>query len=151
MSRIVCSLAMAIALAGAASAQSVTQCLGNIVSVENIAEPWDISTKTFSNGATRLVLLDTVEPTVGAFHLMVLSPPYDELGNRQCRVISRDGVGTGFASLALEGMVSEYDPKTGLKFDLPAQRFVPESGNFASTRLTVTVNQATGAIEAELQ
>ncbi|MDG4951587.1 hypothetical protein NLM59_11715, partial [Weeksellaceae bacterium KMM 9724] len=65
-------------------------------SAGNIVEPWEDNTRTFSNGKTRLALLDTIEPAAGSFHVLVLSLPLNELGDRQCRTIGMGG-GIGFS------------------------------------------------------
>jgi hypothetical protein len=137
------------ALTGAASAQTVDACLDYRTSAAALVEPWELNTRLFANGAVRLAVMDTVEPAAGAFHLMILSPPYDELGSRSCTVVS-GGDGVGFAGLTLNGMAADYDPAVGLIFRLPARRYVPETGGFADAMLRVTLNQATGLVTARL-
>jgi hypothetical protein len=105
-------------------------------------------TARFANGAIRLAVLDVLEPAAGAFHLLVLSPPFDELGSRQCRVVSLDNA-LGFAGLLLGGTKASYDPATGLSVGMNAVRW---AGNdqYVNAMLTVTINQATGVISAVL-
>jgi hypothetical protein len=105
-------------------------------------------TARFANGAIRLAVLDVVEPAAGAFHLLVLSPPYDELGSRQCRVVSLEQ-SLGFAGLSLGGAQAGYDPATGLSVQMNAVRWAG-SDQYFNTILTVTINQATGVISAVL-
>lgn len=138
------------ALTGAASAQTVDGCTDYRSSLAAYAEPWDRNTRLFANGEVRLVVTDTLEPAVGAFHLVILSPPYDELGSRQC-VLVTGADGLGFAGLTLEGMEADYDPSVGLIFRLPASRYLPDTGGFADAVLTVTLNQATGLVTAGLE
>lgn len=131
-----------------ASAGEVHDCSGFEASSENIVEPWEENTRTFANGAVRIAVLDTAEPAAAAFHLLILSPPYDELGLRQCRVVSfRDGMGYG--SMSLEGLDAGYDPATGLTLELPISVYNPETALFDQGALFVTINQATGAVTAE--
>lgn len=137
------------ALAGGASAQSVDGCFDHRSSVAAYAEPWDQNTRLFANGAVRLVLTDTLEPAAAAFHLVILSPPYNELGDRQCVVVSM-GEGLGFAGLTLDGMTADYDPAVGLVFLLRAARYLPETGGFDDALLRVTLNQANGLVTALL-
>ncbi|MEC7962725.1 MAG: hypothetical protein VX201_05590 [Pseudomonadota bacterium] len=111
----------------------------------NLAEPWEESTRTFANGAVRLALLDTVEPAAGAFHLLVLSPPYNELGDRQCRVVTLGG-GAGFSGIDFANVAAAYDPSIGLIFNFEAQRFDSDYNDFLPITLEVTLNQATGQI-----
>jgi hypothetical protein len=143
------AVAFAAALPQAAEAQAVDLCGDYRSSVFALAEPWETSTRLFADGAVRLAVMDTVEPAAGAFHLIILSPPYDELGTRQCRILSGTD-GLGFAGLTLEGITADYDPATGLTFVLPARRWLPESDSYADAVLTVTLNQATGDITARL-
>lgn len=142
--------AAAIALALAvpaiqAAAQDVFDCDWQ-ASARNIPEPWEAHSRSFSNGQTRLALLDTIEPAAGAFWLLVLSPPYSELGDRQCRVVGHAGM--GFSGLDFARLKAGYDPARGLTFTLPGQIF--EDGGFAAVTVSVTLNQATGAITKEV-
>lgn len=129
-----------------ASAQTVEDCDWR-ASLHAMAEPWEESTRTFANGDVRLAVTDVIEPAAGAFHLIILSPPYDELGGRQCQVISASG-SIGFSGLTLDGMTSAYDPATGLTFMLQAGAYNPETGGTIPQALTVTLNQANGEITA---
>lgn len=136
-------------LAGPALAQPITvlECDWQS-SARNIVEPWESNTRTFSNGQTRLALLDTIEPAAGWAWLLVLSPPYGEVGDRQCRVIGVDGM--GFSGMGFEQLSASYDPATGLRFSLPAQRMGPE-GDFVWGTLGFVLNQATGDIRGTWQ
>ena len=141
--------ALALCLPGATGAQSIGACDDFRSSVFALAEPWEANTRLFANGAVRLAVTDTIEPALGAYHLVILSPPYDELGGRSCTVVS-DGGGLGIAWLTLEGMAADYDPATGLRFKLRAERWMPDSDSFVDATLTVTLNQASGAVTARL-
>lgn len=112
----------------------------------SIAEPWEDNTLTFANGAIRLAILDTVEPAAAAFHLLVLSPPYDELGLRQCRVVSMGGPWIGFGFLSFERHEAHYDAATGLTVVMDMGRYNPATGLNDALSLAVTINQATGEI-----
>lgn len=141
--------AMALGLTGAAVAQSIGICDDFRSSVFALAEPWEESSRLFANGAVRLAVTDTIEPAAGAFHLVILSPPYDEVGGRSCSVVSgADGI--GLAGLTLDGLAAEYDPAMGLRFRLRATRWMPQTGDYADAVLTVTLNQASGAVTARL-
>ena len=137
------------ALATPAAAQSVEDCDWR-ASAQALIEPWEENTRTFANGNVRLAVTDTIEPAAGAFHLMILSPPFDALGGRQCRVVSANG-SIGFAGLTLDGMTSAYDPATGLTFTFEAGAYDPDTGGTLPRALTVMLNQATGVITAHLQ
>jgi hypothetical protein len=121
-------------------------------SIQSLVEPWDApeNTRTFANGDVRLAVTDVIEPAAGAFHLVILSPPFDELGGRQCQIVSANG-SVGFTGLTLDGMTSAYDPATGLTFTIEAGAYDPNTGGTLPRTLTVTLNQATGAITANVQ
>jgi len=115
-----------------------------------IYEPWEEFSRTYANGDVRLALLDTIEPAAGSFHLLVLSPPYDELGGRQCKTIGLSG-GLGFSGIGFEELQAEYDPEVGLIFGAQVQYFDGEMADFLSGDLIFTLNQGTGQIEAFLE
>ncbi len=135
--------------AGMATAQEVHECDWR-ASARNLVEPWGDNMRTFANGHVRLALLDTVEPTAGALHLLVISPPYGVLGEPQCRVISWRG-SIGFAGLNFAALEASYDPASGLTFTLPGLIYLPEQGFANSARLSFTLNQASGEIFIELE
>ncbi len=115
---------------------------------DGIVEPWEAHTATFANGAVRLALLDTVEPAAGAFHILILSPPYDEVGARQCATLGlSDGI--GFAGADFSSLEAQYDAKVGLVFQMNITRF--EGVDFVPAILMFTLNQATGHIDARVQ
>ncbi len=128
-------------------APQISEC-GWQASAQAIAEPWEDNSRTFSNGKTRLALLDTVEPAAGWAWLLILSPPYSELGDRQCRTIGING--SGFAGLQFEALRSSYDSATGLTFTLPAALYDSSTGGPIWQMLSVTLNQSSGAIGATL-
>lgn len=134
-----------------ALAQSVEECDWR-ASVQSLVEPWDAleNTRTFAIGDVRLAVTDVIEPAAGAFHLVILSPPFDELGGRQCQIVSANNT-IGFTGLTLDGMTSAYDPAIGLTFTIEAGAYDPNTGGTLPRTLTVTLNQATGAITANLQ
>ncbi len=81
---------------------------------------------------------------------MVLSPPVDELGGRQCRVIGLES-GFGFAGLNFPDLEAGYDPSVGLVFSVPVSIFDRGKGQILPRVLDFTVNQATGHIGANLK
>lgn len=127
-----------------ATAQSVSDCDWQ-ASAAALVEPWEDHTTTFANGDVRLAMLDTIEPAVGAFHLLILSPPYDELGIRQCKTVGLSD-NTGFSGIMWEALASGYDPEIGLIFEVPVSKYDPETGGFPTSLLSVSLNQATGKI-----
>lgn len=129
-------------LAGPVAAQEVLDCDGWQANVRNVAEPWEQNSATFANGAIRVAMLDTVEPAAGAFYLLVIHPPYDELGSPMCGIVGADGM--GFSDMDFGALQAGYDPASGLTLRVGAQRYAPATGGFDRATLAVTVNQATG-------
>lgn len=114
---------------------------------DSIVEPWVDNTRTFANGNVRLAALDTIEPAAGAYHVLILSPPYDELGGRQCRVLSL-GEGVGFAGLDFPTLKASYDPAVGLVFSIDVSLYDGDMGTSFPKRLQFSLNQSTGEIGA---
>ena len=129
-----------------AAAVTVTGCT-DLANVWAVAEPWEANTRLFANGEIRLVVLDTVEPAAAAFHLVVLHPPRDELGLPMCSMVSA-AEGLGFGGMDLGPAAAAYDPARGLTVALPISTYDPDSASFFDRSLSVTINQASGQIEA---
>lgn len=140
------SLFIALGLGAPAAAQTAIDCTGWQAAARNIPEPWEAHTRTFANGDIRVALLDTIEPAAGAFYLMVLAPPYDELGSRNCAIIAATGGSMGFAGLSFDRIGASYDPARGLTLRLPASLYAPATGGFDPVILAVTINQRAGTI-----
>jgi len=136
------------ALCGAQATQPTVQDCDWRASAANIAEPWEANTRTFSNGGTRLAVLDTIEPALGWAHVLVLSPPYAELGDRQCKVIGIQSY--GFAGIRFADLTAAYDPASGLTFTVPVQVYNAATAAPDWVTLTFTLNQATGTLTARL-
>ena len=127
-------------------AQTAADCDGWQGHARNIPEPWSEHSRSYANGDIRVALIDTIEPAVGAFYLLVLAPPFGELGDRHCAIIGEDDGVTGFAGLDFSGIDAGYDPATGLTVRLPVTLFAPETGGFDPAILAVSINQASGEI-----
>lgn len=140
--------AILLACAVPTAAQTVTSCDRWEARAENLAEPWEEMSRIFANGAVRIAVIDVIEPAAGALHLLILSPPYSELGERQCRMISADA--NGFAGIRFADLTAGYDPQTGLGFDVLVQVYDPQSADFVGKGLGFTVNQATGKVSANI-
>lgn len=131
--------------AGDAGGIAAVDC-GDATRADTIVEPWADNTATYAGGEVRIALLDMVEPAAAALKLLVISPPRDELGLRQCRVIGTPG-GLGFADMDFAARSASYDPQRGLTISLPARLPLPggdpDDGWF---QLSLTLNQKTGQI-----
>lgn len=127
---------------------------GDIVSARNLPEPWEQATASYANGDVRLAIIDTREPAAAAVHVMVLSPPRNEIGDRQCKLVSLmrsdGGAPFGFFNADLTERSASIDPQNGLVVTVPIQLFVPETGDGDPAALTVTINQSSGQITAEV-
>ncbi|MEM6382880.1 MAG: hypothetical protein AAF739_09415 [Pseudomonadota bacterium] len=146
--RVAVTAALTAFLTTPAQAVTVAECDWR-ASAQAIVEPWDVFSRTFANGDVRITLTDTIEPAAGALHLVILSPPLDELGGRQCKVVSADG-SSGFAGVLFEDMTSDYNPTTGLRLTMDVQVFNATTDTFQPRSLAVTINQASGAVDARL-
>ncbi|MEC7764618.1 MAG: hypothetical protein VX874_22130 [Pseudomonadota bacterium] len=137
-------------IASPAFAQETVECDWQ-ASAQNVAEPWEENTRTFSNGAVRVAKLDVGEPAFGGFFLLILSPPYGELGERQCRVLTFPDTG-GFGGIDFDQLEAAYDPSVGLMFTVPVRVFAGNDAvEPAPALLRFSLNQATGAISPRLQ
>ena len=114
-------------------------------SAEFIGEPWEKNTVTFADGAIRVAVLDYIEPAAAGYKLLVLSPPYDEVGFRKCRVIEHSEH-YGFGLIQLEGHKASYDPKTGLTLTIPIGNYDVDTGGNKMSEMAVRINQSTGEI-----
>lgn len=147
LSALALSLALSAPHAAQAQTLNVSECDWQ-VSARNIPEPWEAHSRAFANGDVRLALMDTIEPAQGWAWLMVLSPPYEEWGGRQCRVIGMDN--NGFAGLDFATLRADYDPSVGLMFSVTVH-LPNDYGDPRPTTLWFSLNQSTGAINAHLQ
>lgn len=144
------ALAALAVLAAPAAAQDVVECDWQ-ASAWNLAEPWEDNSRTFSNGAVRIAKLDVGEPAFGGFFLLVLSPPYGELGERQCRVLTFPET-SGFAGIDFDRLEAAYDPSVGLMFTVPVRVFaMTDTVEPVGAMLKFSLNQATGAISPRLE
>ncbi len=118
----------------------------DMASARYVAEPWAENTATYSNDAVRVALLDAIEPATASFRLLVLSPPHDESGRRQCWIIGHGG-GFGFSDVDFAGHTASYDPATGLTLVFtvrePVQDMTTDDGWFL---LGVRINQQSGRV-----
>jgi hypothetical protein len=128
-------------------AQSVEDCDWR-AEARNIAEPWEQNSRVFANGAVRVSLLDTIEPAAVPFFLLVISPPVDEIGSPQCKIIGF-GEAQGFAHIEFTTLDANYDPARGLTFQVMTHIYVPEQDFSNAGILEFTLNQSTGAIATE--
>lgn len=125
-------------------AQTAVACDG-MTDFDAIVEPWEDNSRTFANCALRLALIDMIEPAASAFHIMILHPPRDGLGVRQCTTVGQ-AHGVGYAAIFFEDLSARYDPASGLTFKVPVIIFLPDQNFQNSALLSISVDQSTGDI-----
>ena len=146
------ALAMCLAVATSATdaaAVTVSDCGDYRTTIQALAEPWEANTRTFAKGAIRVAVADTIEPAVGAVHLIVLHPPLDELGGPACHVISASD-SLGFSAMDFGAIRADYDPARGLGLVVPVGLYNEATAGFDDALLSVTINQSTGSISARV-
>ncbi|WP_298496486.1 hypothetical protein [uncultured Maritimibacter sp.] len=130
------------------AAATVSDCNGE-TDLRHIAEPWDTATRAFPEGNTRVVLLNMTEPAEVPFKLLVLSPPVDDAGLRQCKVIS-GGEGWGFAAMDFAAHDAAFDPAAGMLFSLPVTVWQSSDDTARPATFSFSLNAETGEIATKL-
>lgn len=143
--------ALLLALGAPLQAQVVWDCAPDLAQARNIAEPWEQNTLTLADGEVRLAVIDAIEPGAVPFHLMVLTPPYDEHGARRCHLVSATADVFGFSALTLDGIVVRALPDGTLDLDLGAGIWNDSDGSVAPARLHLTLDPARGTLSARMQ
>jgi hypothetical protein len=128
--------------ANTAIAQAVVDCDWQ-VAMPSIVEPWEENSRVFANGKVRLTLVDASEPAAGSFHIVVLSPPEDEIGGRQCKVVSASEY-VGFSYVDFKKLKAVYDARVGLVFVIPVRVYNGQNDVFEPKKVAFSLNQATG-------
>ncbi|MDP0927451.1 hypothetical protein Q0601_09740 [Paracoccus onubensis] len=136
------------ALAQAGPQDATTYPCDDATRADVIAEPWEQNTATYADGRIRVTLLDYIEPAGAAMKLLILSPPHDEIGRRQCRIV---GVPDrqGFYGIDFGKRQAEYDPATGLTLTIPVRQYPTENDQGEDGgwfQLGITIDQKTGDI-----
>ncbi len=151
--RILKLLPLVLALAGPAVAQQVRPCgKGGAFQYEStamaIAEPWEANTRSFAGGDIRIAVMDTGEPALAAYYLMVLfwSGADSEADIRYCSLISNGAL--GFVSMTLDGMSARYDPARGLVVSVPTTFYNPSDDELEEGLLEVVLNRKTREVTA---
>ena len=144
------TLAALLLLAGPALAQDPTASIPATPCDDNtradaIMEPWEANIATYANGQVRVAVLDFIEPAAAAVKLMILSPPRDEVGARQCRIVALAD-GHGFGNVDFAARSASYDPANGLVISLPVFQGPPDSGDEGWVQLYISINQSTGEV-----
>ena len=131
-------------------APAILDCPNELASVRNIVEPLRDSTRTYGNGSTRILHLDTGgEPACCSSYLAILAPdPKSELGDRQCKVLASNAHGLGFMSISMLDVSSAYDSTKGLLLTIPVKLY-KDGITSVTTYIKVRVNQSSGDVVLE--
>ena len=130
---------------GSANAQDVIECYQDPKTVQAIAEPFEDSFRNFANGNITVVFIDTIEPAVIPFHLVIMHPPRQEPFNeRLCHSVGP------FSGLDFDNLNASYDPNRGLTLHAPVQLYNSVTDGFDDVTADITINQATGVVELAL-
>jgi hypothetical protein len=101
---------------------------------------WTDPTRTFANGAVRLIGIDTGEPASVSFHIMVTFPVAEGPG-LDCRLISATEDRMGFGGISLRRTTARYDSLRGLTLAVPGV-----TGEGDPLLIEFTLNQADGTV-----
>jgi hypothetical protein len=135
------ALALSVALAAPAAAQSTTSCPQTWVSsVQWIPEPWADWTRLYDDGRVRLVIVDTGEPAAEAWNVIVLVTNWYDTGFPPCTVVP------GFGGARLS---AEEAGRTGRGYRIPFIGRVDEGGDWVDRTFHLTLVDASGTIEVE--
>lgn len=132
--------------AGAAEV-SVTPCAEG-PRADQIAEPWEDNIATYAEGKVRVAAIDTIEPAAVPFHVMILTPPLDEVGGRLCRMVSQSP-GAGFFGLDFTRREAKYVQGRGLVITVPVTEYDTVTEDGVAALLTIDVDQSTGKVTAK--
>lgn len=126
-----------------AFAQEVSPCPDSGFPIDAVAEPWAENTRSFANGAVRLVMLAYEDPAAAPFHLALLFPTRDNfpMEGRKCVQIS--GTWGGFYALSFQDLQARYDPALGLTFSIPAEIYDDSLEGPRAVVLEISYNQST--------
>ena len=122
-------------------------------SLATVIEPWDEYSRTYANGAIRVVHVDTSgEPVCCSSHIAVLFPTAEDgPAYRECVVVSDGPDYRGFLDVRLAEAAASYDAARGLLISVPVERYdgVRGADPARSGRVRIRVNQATGTATLE--
>ena len=134
----------AVLLAGPLAAQQTVHCLDHPAgSLAALPEPIEDFTRSYADGAVRIILAALGEPACcGAFPVVLLPDP--ETSQRLCNVVVPDAEGQGYGSLAFGPGEARYEPDLGLVVPMTAE--VWTDAGWARDPLEVSINQQTGEV-----
>ena len=136
-----------------AAAASVTRCADNpnVAQPANAAQPQEKYTRSFSNGAIRVTVMDTEEPACCSWHLMIQSPAgAGKKAAPACHIVS-DSKTSGFSGVDFAKLTSSYDPRKGVLLTVPVRIYDMNKSDGSSKAgvARVRINSATGSAMVE--
>lgn len=146
---------MIASLPGHALAQAAISQCDWPANLQNIVEPWDDHTRTFSNGNIRIANVDTQgEPACCSSYLAILAPTGSEvaLESRQCALLTDGAQASGFNWIDFPSISASYDPGLGLLLLVPVERYDFQgtlNGGTIPDIVNIRINQANGNITIE--
>jgi len=143
-----CVVAFLVCLAFPLQAQSVFPC-DERAALDEMATAANAKLRTFANGDVEISVLDTRRPTLGNAYVQIISPPRDDLGERQCRMIGLDPE-KGFAGIDMDTLDASYSPATGLHLTMVIRTYDPVAEALPRRFLKFSINQATGDVAADI-
>ena len=132
-----------------ARADVVTDC-GQWTGPEHLVEPWEDTTRTFSQGSVRVAVVDLGEPDCCPRHFVVTIPA-NMYGGRACFLVARNAlIPNGWARVGLDEATASRGPEPGLKLSIPVYTYDYRTGGAdADSRrmITLRIRQAAGTVE----
>lgn len=127
------------------SADESVNCVGqSLAYLGNVTEPLDQTTRSYAQGAVRILILSAAEPACCGSAVAVLLPdPLD--GTRICRLLLPSG-GQGWARLEFGPKPARYDSVSGLSVPMTAS--IWDGEEFRPEPITVVVHQGAGKVFA---
>lgn len=143
MMRILLAAILATVPAAAAMARESINCVGqNQAYLAHVTEPLEDTTRSYAQGAVRILILSAPEPACCGTAVAVLMPdPLD--GARICRLLITDDE-QGWGGMTFGPGAASDDPASGLR--VPMTATVWEGEGFHKEPVTVFVDQATGRV-----
>jgi len=141
----ICLAAALVLLPSSVWAGESVNCVGqSLAYLGNVTEPLSQTTRSYAQGAVRILILSAAEPACCGSAVAVLLPdPLD--GTRICRLLFPAG-GQGWGGLEFGPGPATYDATSGLSVPMTAS--VWDGEEFRPEPLTVVVDQGAGRVHA---
>lgn len=132
-------------------AATVLDC-GDLAPSEALIEPWEETTRLFSNGSIRVAAVDLGDPPCCPQHFIVLLPA-NMYGGRICALVARSAlVPNGWARVGIDEAEAMRPEGGGLRVSVPVYSYDARTGGAdpdSRKVISVRVRQAAGTVELE--